>query len=141
MPVGIRGRILVVEDEVEIAQMMAEVLRRDGHEIVLASSGREALARLQSEPVDLILSDLRMPDLDGPGLHRELAAVAPALARRVVFVTGDVLTPETDRFLGETGLPVLEKPLDPYDLRLKVRAYLAELGPADRREPGAVRTS
>jgi signal transduction histidine kinase/CheY-like chemotaxis protein len=141
MPVGIRGRILVVEDEVEIAQMMAEVLRRDGHEIVLASSGREALARLESEPVDLILSDLRMPDLDGPGLHRELAALAPALARRVVFVTGDVLTPETDRFLGETGLPVLEKPLDPYDLRLKVRSYLAELGPVDREEPGAVRTS
>ncbi|HSA82174.1 MAG TPA: PAS domain S-box protein, partial [Geminicoccaceae bacterium] len=118
MAVGIRGRILIVEDEPEIAQMVAEVLRRDGHEIVLATSGREALARLATEPVDLILSDLRMPDLDGPGLHRELAAVAPALVRRVVFVTGDVLTPETDRFLGETGLPVLEKPLDPYDLRL-----------------------
>ncbi|HSA82011.1 MAG TPA: ATP-binding protein, partial [Geminicoccaceae bacterium] len=141
MSVGIRGRILIVEDEVEIAQMVAEVLRRDGHEIVLATSGREALARLAAEPVDLILSDLRMPDLDGPGLHRELAALAPALARRVVFVTGDVLTPETGRFLGETGLPVLEKPLDPYDLRLKVRSYLAQLGPVDRGEPGAVRSS
>ena len=141
LPVGIRGRILVVEDEVEIAQMVAEVLRRDGHEIRLASSGRDALARLAAEPVDLILSDLRMPDLDGPGLHRELVALAPALAKRVVFVTGDILTPETGRFLGETGLPVLEKPLDPYDLRLKVRAYLAELGPADRREPGTVPTS
>ena len=112
-----------------------------GHEIVLASSGREALARLAAEPVDLILSDLRMPDLDGPGLHRELAALASALARRVVFVTDDVLTPETDRFLGETGLPVLEKPLDPYDLRLKVRSYLAELGPVDRQAAGATRPS
>jgi PAS domain S-box-containing protein len=141
LAVGIRGRILVVEDEVEIAQMMAEVLRRDGHEIVLATSGRDALARLESEPVDLILSDLRMPDLDGPGLHRELAALAPALARRVVFVTGDVLTPETGRFLGETGLPVVEKPIDPYDLRLKVRSYLAELGPVDSQERGTVPTS
>jgi PAS domain S-box-containing protein len=139
--VGVRGRILVVEDEIEIAQMIAEVLRRDGHEVMLASSGREALERLASAPVDLILSDLRMPDLDGPGLHRELAALAPALARRFVFVTGDVLTPETGLFLGETGLPVLEKPLDPYDLRLKVRTYLAELGPVDRREPGAVSSS
>jgi hypothetical protein len=41
-----------------------------------------------------------------------------------VFVTGDVLTPETARFLAETSLPVIEKPIDPYDLRLKVRAYL-----------------
>ena len=71
-----------------------------------------------------------MPDLDGPGLHRELTARSPALARRVVFVTGDVLTPETGSFLGGIALPVLEKPLDPYDLRLKVRDYLAELGPA-----------
>ncbi|HUH04219.1 MAG TPA: response regulator, partial [Kofleriaceae bacterium] len=132
LPLEIRGRILVVEDEAEIAQMVAEILRRDGHEIVLAGSGREALARLGDGPVDLILSDVRMPDLDGPGLHAELAARSPALARRLVFLTGDVLTPETGSFLAATGLPVLEKPLDPYDLRLKVRAWLAELG---AREP------
>ena len=130
MPREIRGRILVVEDEAEIAQMVAEILGRDGHEVILAGSGREALARLEGAPVDLIISDLRMPDLDGPGLHGELTARSPALARRVVFVTGDVLTPETGSFLSGTALPVLEKPLDPYDLRLKVRDYLAELGPA-----------
>jgi hypothetical protein len=45
----------------------------------------------------------------------------------MVFVTGDVLTPETARFLAETSLPVIEKPIDPYDLRLKVRTYLAGL--------------
>ena len=87
-------------------------------------SGREALARLDGREVDLILSDLRMPGLDGPGLYRRLRADAPALARRMVFVTGDVLAPETNAFLDEAGLPVLEKPIDPYDLRLKVRAYL-----------------
>ena len=72
----------------------------------------------RAHPVDLILSDLRMPDLDGPGLHRELAASSPELARRMVFVTGDVLTPETATFLARTSLPVIEKPIDPYDLRL-----------------------
>jgi CheY-like chemotaxis protein/anti-sigma regulatory factor (Ser/Thr protein kinase) len=129
-PAKIRGRILVVEDEAEIAQMIAEVLVRDGHEILLASSGREALARLDGERVDLILSDLRMPDLDGPGLHRELAERAPELARRMAFVTGDVLTPDTGSFLDRAGLPVLEKPIDPYDLRLRVRSLLRALGPA-----------
>jgi CheY-like chemotaxis protein len=123
-----RGRILVVEDEAEIAQMMAEVLRRDGHDILLASSGHEALARLDGEAVDLILSDLRMPDLDGPGLYGRLAERWPALARRIVFVTGDVLTPETGSFLNRAGLPVLEKPIDPSDLRRKVRSYLSDLG-------------
>jgi PAS domain S-box-containing protein len=129
-PAPIAGRVLVVDDEVEIAQMVSEVLNRDHHEVSVACSGRQALEHLATHPADLILSDLRMPDLDGPGLHRELAAAAPDLARRMVFVTGDVLTPETARFLAETSLPVIEKPIDPYDLRLKVRTYLGALNRA-----------
>ena len=126
-PTPIAGRVLVVEDEVEIAQMVSEVLNRDHHQVAVATSGRQALEHLARHPVDLILSDLRMPDLDGPGLHRALAASSPELARRMVFVTGDVLTPDTSTFLAETSLPVIEKPIDPYDLRLKVQTYLAAL--------------
>lgn len=127
-PAPIAGRVLVVDDEVEIAQMVAEVLHRDRHETAVATSGRRALDHLASHPVDLILCDLRMPDLDGPGLHRALLSSAPELARRMVFVTGDVLTPATATFLAKTSLPVIEKPIDPYDLRLKVQTYLAALG-------------
>jgi CheY-like chemotaxis protein/anti-sigma regulatory factor (Ser/Thr protein kinase) len=123
-PAPIAGRVLVVDDEVEIAQMVCEVLKRDHHQVWVASSGREALEHLAAHPADLILSDLRMPDLDGQALYRELAACSPDLARRMVFLTGDVLTPETAGFVAETNLPVIEKPIDPYDLRLKVRAYL-----------------
>jgi CheY-like chemotaxis protein len=107
--------------------MVSEVLHRDHHQVSVACSGRQALEHLAAHPADLILSDLRMPDLDGPALHRALASSSPDLARRMVFVTGDVLTPETARFLAETSLPVIEKPIDPYDLRLKVRAYLGAL--------------
>jgi CheY-like chemotaxis protein/anti-sigma regulatory factor (Ser/Thr protein kinase) len=123
-PPPIAGRVLVVDDEVEIAQMVCEVLKRDHHQVSVACSGRQALEHLAAHPADLILSDLRMPDLDGPALYRELASCAPDLARRMVFLTGDVLTPETAGFVAETSLPVIEKPIDPYDLRLKVRAYL-----------------
>jgi len=126
-PTPVAGRVLVVEDEVEIAQMVSEVLNRDHHQVAVATSGRQALEHLARHPVDLILSDLRMPDLDGPGLHRALASSSPELARRMVFVTGDVLTPDTSTFLARTSLPVIEKPIDPYDLRLKVRTYLAAL--------------
>jgi CheY-like chemotaxis protein/anti-sigma regulatory factor (Ser/Thr protein kinase) len=123
-PAPIAGRVLVVDDEVEIAQMVCEVLKRDHHQVAIAFSGREALEHLAAHPADLILSDLRMPDLDGQALYRALAAGSPELARRMVFLTGDVLTPETAGFVAETNLPVIEKPIDPYDLRLKVRAYL-----------------
>ena len=61
----------------------------------------------------------------------------------MVFVTGDVLTPETATFLAETSLPVIEKPIDPYDLRLKVRAYLgaaARSGAAGQRGVTAPRS-
>jgi PAS domain S-box-containing protein len=121
------GRVLVVEDEVEIAQMVSEILHRDHHQVAVATSGRQALDHVAAHPVDLILSDLRMPDLDGPGLHRALSAAAPELAQRMIFVTGDVLAPDTATFLAETSLPVIEKPIDPYDLRTKVQTYLTAL--------------
>jgi PAS domain S-box-containing protein len=127
------ARILVVDDEPEIAQLFCEVLGRDHHEVLLARSGREALELVEAHEIDLIVSDLRMPDLDGPGLYGELAARRPALAARTIFVTGDVLGPESAAFLERTGLPVLEKPLDPCELRLKVQSHLARL-----REPAAV---
>jgi len=130
MPRTVKGRILVVEDEVEIAEVLAEMLGRDGHEVQLAQSGREALERLEAERVDLIISDLHMPDLDGRELHRALTEKWPEGARRMVFITGDVLAADMTGFLSETGLPVFDKPIDPYDLRLKVRAQLAALGRA-----------
>jgi PAS domain S-box-containing protein len=119
------GRILVVEDETEIADMLAEMLRRDGHDVLVAQSGREALALLELEHVDLVVTDLHMPDLGGPELHRALVEQWPELARCMMFMTGDVLAADLTGFLSRTGLPVLEKPIDPYDMRLKIRAKLA----------------
>jgi CheY-like chemotaxis protein len=127
------ARILVVDDEPEIAQLFGEVLGRDHHEVLVARSGREALELVEAHKIDLIVSDLRMPDHDGPGLYGELAARRPELASRTIFVTGDVLGPESAAFLERTGLPVLEKPLDPCELRLKVQSHLTRL-----RAPAAV---
>lgn len=128
---GQPGRILVVEDEKEIAEVLKETLERDGHTVLVAGNGREALERLRGERVDLILSDLHMPDLDGRELHRALARTWPEGARRMAFITGDVLAADMTGFLGETGLPVFDKPIDPYDIRIEVRALLARLGRAE----------
>ena len=83
-PPPIRSRaILLVDDEPSIVKALTRLLRRDGHTVDTASNGRLALARLQERTYDVILSDLRMPELDGPGLYRALAgplsASVPAL--------------------------------------------------------------
>jgi two-component system NtrC family sensor kinase len=124
-PDPLKGRIMVVEDEVEIGEMLAETLRRDGHQTVLASSGRDALAKLAQHEVDIIISDLRMPDMDGPALHRELRRTRPDLAARTLFVTGDTLAADTMSFLSETGMALIDKPIDPNEVRRRVQAFLA----------------
>ncbi|HET6366932.1 MAG TPA: response regulator, partial [Pseudomonadales bacterium] len=85
----IRGkRILVVEDEPIVAGLLADMLMADGHEVDTVNTGRAALEQLADQAYDLIVSDLRMPVLDGRGLYRELQANRPELLRRILFVTG-----------------------------------------------------
>ena len=69
-----------MDDEPGIAKALTRLLRRDGHTVDTAANGRLALARLQERAYDLILSDLRMPELDGPGLYRALAQQYPLCA-------------------------------------------------------------
>ena len=89
---------------------MARLLRRDGHTVQTAANGQVALAMLQEHAYDLILSDLRMPELDGSGLYRALEAHYPHLCRRFVVLTGDTLSPEALTFVAESGVPRLTKP-------------------------------
>jgi CheY-like chemotaxis protein len=114
----------VVDDEADVAELFADVLRHEGHEVGVAASGREALDLIGRKKFDLIVSDLRMPDLDGPALHRALARISPDLASRLIFVTGDALSHQAEQFLAETGAEVLEKPIDPRHLVACVHAKL-----------------
>jgi len=109
-PTGRSYTILLVEDEPGIASGLARLLRRDGHTVDIATNGRLALAKLQERSYDLLLSDVRMPELDGPGLYRILAQQQPHLCQRVIFLTGDTLAPETKSFLDQSGVRCLEKP-------------------------------
>lgn len=104
--------ILVVDDEREIAEVLAEILTGDGHQVDIAADGTEALERLPTRPYDLILSDVKMPRLDGPGLLREIERRNPALARRFIFITGDELSTHTASVLESLPQPRLNKPFD-----------------------------
>jgi DNA-binding NtrC family response regulator len=117
-----RIRILVVDDEPLVAGLIAEVLAREGHEVDMARNGREALEKIAARTYDLILSDLRMPELDGVGLFRELERGHPAFLGRLVFVSGT--TDAYASFLEETKAPVLPKPFQLEDLQRFVRRIL-----------------
>lgn len=120
-----KGRILIVDDEADIADTCGDILAMDGHRCEFASNGRMALERVAGGRFDLILSDLRMPHLDGPGFYRELSRSDPRMAERIIFLTGDTLSPAIQSFLAESKRPFIEKPLDPRQLRDAVAAALA----------------
>jgi two-component system NtrC family sensor kinase len=112
---------LIVDDEEEVASVLAEILRGDGFLVETAADGTVARERLAARRFDVVLSDLRMPGLDGAALHAWLAEARPALAARVVFVTGDRLGAGAEAMLAATGRPVLAKPFSPAEVRRVVR--------------------
>jgi CheY-like chemotaxis protein len=118
--------ILVVDDEPEVAGLLTDLLVRDGHHVEIAPNGAIALEKLRDRAFDLIVSDLRMPDLDGPGFYRELVERHPKLARRVIFVTGDVLGEEAQKFLEQTSALTLSKPFSWEEIQQVIRQTLEE---------------
>jgi two-component system NtrC family sensor kinase len=115
MPVASR-RMLVVDDEPSMRAAVSRFLESLGHVIHVASSGIEARALMATTDYDVVLLDLRMPGLGGEALYRELTERDPRHARRVVFVTGDLQSDDAQRFLHETGRPVIGKPFQLDDL-------------------------
>jgi len=113
-----------VDDEAPLAALMADILSEDGHTVDIAVNGLAALARVERGAYDLILTDLRMPELDGPGLYPELERRRPDLARRIAFVTGSAQSVGMEHFLEKTGAPILYKPFRIQDLQKLVSDLL-----------------
>jgi signal transduction histidine kinase len=121
------ARVLVVDDEPTVAELIGEVLGKEGFAVDSAESAEAALALLECRSYVLILSDLNMPGLGGRGFFDAVGRVSPSLARRIAFVTGDTMSPSVRRFLEESGQPYLEKPVPPAELRRLARQMLAPL--------------
>ena len=122
---AIRGaRVLLVEDERSLAAVVVETLETAGLTVDHAGDGEEALARLRQNTYDVIVCDLKMPRVDGMTLYRAIAATTPALARRVIFVTGDVAGTDAERFLEDSGCRWLAKPFRLGELLRAVRETL-----------------
>ena len=119
------GSILVVEDEAPLATAVIDALRDAGYIVERAANGEEALARVKAQAFDLVICDLKMPRLDGRAFYRALSDASPELARRVIFVTGDVAGTDVETFLEESGCRWLAKPFRLADLLRAVREGLS----------------
>jgi CheY-like chemotaxis protein len=102
--------VLVVEDEAALASAVTDALRDAGYLVEHAPDGEEALHVLKAHAFDAVICDLKMPRLDGKAFYKKLSAGAPGLARRVIFVTGDVAGTDGEAFLEQSGCPYLAKP-------------------------------
>jgi signal transduction histidine kinase/ActR/RegA family two-component response regulator len=120
--------VLVVDDEASITELIAELLGAEGHRVVVAADGHEALRRIAGERFDLVISDMKMPGMGGERLVDELRRRGAGLAGRVLLTSGDTVSGEPERIARRAGLPMLHKPFDIAELVARVNVMLAEAG-------------
>jgi two-component system NtrC family sensor kinase len=130
-PTSVGGRrVLVVDDEVSIRLLLHDILRLDQHSVALASSGIEAADLVERESFDIIITDMKMPGMDGATFYRQVRQRDPAQARRIIFITGDTVSSDTRAFLQRVSNPVLSKPFKIGPLRDAIESVLGEPLPA-----------
>jgi len=125
----LRQRLLFVDDDDVVRRATQRTLSR-GFDVLVASGVQQALKILDDEAVDVIVCDVMMPDGGGEALYGELRRERPALAQRMLFLTGGVCAPEAQSFLARQPQPVLGKPLE----LVRLLQAVAELGPGPSTE-------
>jgi len=114
-----RPRILVVDDERSMRELLAIVLRREGYDVLLAENGKSAIAMLEKEPVDILISDIKMPDLSGVDVLRAAKRVDQDILGIMITAFASTETAVEAMRLG--ACDYLSKPFDVDLLRMKVR--------------------
>jgi CheY-like chemotaxis protein len=120
-----RWRILVIDDDPSVLRGLMRLILAEGHLVDIELHGRTALERIAGgDSYDLILCDISLPDLDGPGLYEEVEGRWPHLVSRFIFMTGDATRHVEGRraFFERTRVPVVLKPFGREDLLRAIRA-------------------
>ncbi len=115
-----RARILVIDDERAVRDLISDALNIEGHDVMTAENGKEGLDLIGQYRFDLVFCDLRMPEMDGQALYEEVQRNHPQVLKRIVFVTAQANSSDYGPFLRETGIPVIEKPFTLSQLRQAV---------------------
>jgi CheY-like chemotaxis protein len=123
MSLSLDQRILVIDDEPDVADLVAIVLRRNGFEVEIVHSGAAALERLAAEPYGLIICDLVMPGMNGIAVHRAVQQ-RPEPRPLMLFLSGYYDAGPYEGFLRASGVPTMPKPFDVEVLRATVLRML-----------------
>jgi len=118
------AKILVVDDEEAILTFLSRLLSEWGHSVETINNADTALEKLNAERYSLVLLDIKLPGMSGIELYQRIEDIAPALARRVMFITGDIMEGTTRAFLDKTGAPYITKPLDIEVLKKTINSIL-----------------
>ena len=118
------ARILLVDDNPIVSQVIIDILSLDGYGVDTAPNGIAALEKMEGRRYDLVLTDLHMPEMDGAGLYEELAKRQTHPPQKIIFLTGTAGTSEAHRLMQDTGLPVLRKPFNLIELLELVQKVL-----------------
>lgn len=117
------AQILIVDDEESIRFSLKRALERDGHDVAAATDGRQALHLMQHQIFDLILTDLKMDDVNGVELMRQVQAISPDTA--VIMLTGYATLESAIEALRQGAVDYLVKPCSSADVRASVEKGLA----------------
>jgi len=124
-PENVTGaKILVVDDEPNICRVLDRLLTREGHDVETTSNAQMALKRLNGTKYDLILLDIKMPGMNGIEFYNHMKDIAPSLQRKVVCITGDVISARNKAFLEKAKIPCITKPFTVDGLIHKVKLGL-----------------
>ncbi|MCZ6696734.1 MAG: hybrid sensor histidine kinase/response regulator, partial [Acidobacteria bacterium] len=108
--------IRIVDDELAIREMMRDAFEDRGHKVDTAESGLAALEAIKSKAYDAIVSDMKMPEMDGQELFVRLMEEMPDTASRILFTSGDTVSADTRGFFESSGRPYIMKPFKVTDL-------------------------
>ena len=120
-------RLLVVDDEPDLRNIIVRLLKRRNHKVDAAGDGDEAWGKLQGQTYDCIILDLRMAGTGGQELFQRLNSTDPAMAERIIFLTGDMANSSTRSFLDPLANLVLQKPVSIGDLEQAISAVTGNL--------------
>ncbi|HET6372915.1 MAG TPA: response regulator [Candidatus Polarisedimenticolia bacterium] len=119
------SRILIADDEAVVVDLLSDILEMQHHVIETATSGAAAYSKIMAGEYDLVILDLRMPDMTGQQLYEELKRNRPEMLGRLLFVTADTVSQDVKSFLQRAGSPYLKKPFSVQSVVDTVQTILA----------------